>query len=101
LFGTTFIADPTQCTAHGFNKHIDGETALILSRGPDDAWSSMGRQLLADGRLTLVYLTMQTFDTRILKVIDQCLHVPEKKVTSQPTTVETIAAVAIGDRFAT
>ncbi|RGP73114.1 hypothetical protein FLONG3_6430 [Fusarium longipes] len=54
LFGTTFISDPTQSTAQGFRKHIDGETALILSRGPEDAWSPMGRQLLADGRLTQI-----------------------------------------------
>ncbi|RFN54369.1 hypothetical protein FIE12Z_1496 [Fusarium flagelliforme] len=51
LFGTSSNA---QWTAQGFKKHIDGETALILSRGPDDAWSSMGRQLLADGRLALI-----------------------------------------------
>ncbi|KAJ4128902.1 hypothetical protein NW768_007425, partial [Fusarium equiseti] len=51
LFGTSSDA---QWTAQGFKNHIDGETALILSRGPDDAWSSMGRQLLADGRLALI-----------------------------------------------
>ncbi|EKJ67673.1 hypothetical protein FPSE_12190 [Fusarium pseudograminearum CS3096] len=54
LFGTAFIDDPRRPTAQGFKKHIDGETALILSRGPGDIWSSMGRQLLADGCLTLI-----------------------------------------------
>ncbi|OBS24820.1 hypothetical protein FPOA_05357 [Fusarium poae] len=54
LFGRNFIEDPRRPTTQGFKKHIDGETALILSRGPDDVWSSMGRQLLADGCLTLI-----------------------------------------------
>ncbi|GKU07419.1 hypothetical protein FLAG1_09147 [Fusarium langsethiae] len=58
LFGTAFIEDPRRPTAQGFKKHIDGETALILSRGPDDVWSSMGRQLLADGCLTLINACM-------------------------------------------
>ncbi|XEV02823.1 hypothetical protein FSHL1_008110 [Fusarium sambucinum] len=54
LFGRNFIEDPRRPTIQGFKKHIDGETALILSRGPGDVWSSMGRQLLADGCLTLI-----------------------------------------------
>ncbi|KAM0208562.1 hypothetical protein ACHAQD_011600 [Fusarium lateritium] len=67
LFGTDSTGDQTDSTAsqiRGFRKHIDGETALILSRGPSDAWSSTGRQLLADGRLTLVGLSALTTSTR-------------------------------------
>ncbi|KAF4449084.1 hypothetical protein F53441_7596 [Fusarium austroafricanum] len=57
LFGTGISAAQKNSPVSqikGFRKHVDGETALILSRGPTDTWSSMGRQLLADGRLTLV-----------------------------------------------
>jgi hypothetical protein len=60
LFGTDSTGDQANSPVSqikGFSRHIDGETALILSRGPSDAWSSMGRQLLADGRLTLVRLS--------------------------------------------
>ncbi|KAF5235712.1 hypothetical protein FANTH_11592 [Fusarium anthophilum] len=56
LFGTGISAAQKNSPVSqikGFRKHIDGETALILSRGPNDSWSSMGKQLLADGRLTL------------------------------------------------
>ncbi|KAH7233159.1 hypothetical protein BKA59DRAFT_314896 [Fusarium tricinctum] len=57
LFGTDSTKDHTNSRVSqvkGFSRHIDGETALILTRGPSDAWSSTGRQLLADGRLTLI-----------------------------------------------
>ncbi|KAH7195332.1 hypothetical protein DER44DRAFT_791163 [Fusarium oxysporum] len=57
LFGTGISAAQKNSPVSqikGFRKHIDGETALILSREPEDSWSSMGRQLLADGRLTLI-----------------------------------------------
>ncbi|EXK30562.1 hypothetical protein FOXG_16486 [Fusarium oxysporum f. sp. lycopersici 4287] len=57
LFGTGISAAQKNSPVSqikGFRKHIDGETALILSRGPQDSWSSMGKQLLADGRLTLI-----------------------------------------------
>ncbi|KAF5630093.1 hypothetical protein F52700_7451 [Fusarium sp. NRRL 52700] len=57
LFGTGISAAQKNSPVSqikGFRKHIDGETALIVSRGPDDSWSSMGKQLLADGRLTLI-----------------------------------------------
>ncbi|RKL34016.1 hypothetical protein BFJ72_g9503 [Fusarium proliferatum] len=60
LFGTGISAAQKNSPVSqikGFRKHIDGETALILSRGPEDSWSAIGRQLLADGRLTLVSLT--------------------------------------------
>ncbi|KAF0644267.1 hypothetical protein FPSE5266_12190 [Fusarium pseudograminearum] len=74
LFGTAFIDDPRRPTAQGFKKHIDGETALILSRGPGDIWSSMGRQLLADGCLTL-----------------------KNKITFQSTAVEANTTLALSD----
>ncbi|KAJ4258007.1 hypothetical protein NW762_008144 [Fusarium torreyae] len=57
LFGTDSSTEKTDAPVSqikGFRKHIEGETALIISRGPNDMWSSMGRQLLADGRLNLV-----------------------------------------------
>ncbi|KAF5554165.1 hypothetical protein FMEXI_2151 [Fusarium mexicanum] len=57
LFGTGISAAQKNSPVSqikGFRKHIDGETALILSRGPNDSWSDMGKQLLADGRLTLI-----------------------------------------------
>ncbi|KAI1014472.1 hypothetical protein LB504_012202 [Fusarium proliferatum] len=57
LFGTGISAAQKNSPVSqikGFRKHIDGETALILSRGPEDSWSSMGKQLLADGRLTMI-----------------------------------------------
>ncbi|CCT74270.1 uncharacterized protein FFUJ_10316 [Fusarium fujikuroi IMI 58289] len=57
LFGTGISAAQKNSPVSqikGFRKHIDGETALILSRGPEDSWSAMGKQLLADGRLTLI-----------------------------------------------
>ncbi|KAF5667083.1 hypothetical protein FHETE_5786 [Fusarium heterosporum] len=57
LFGTYATKEQTNDSVSqvkGFIKHVDGETAFILSRGPTDAWSPMGRQLLADGRLTLI-----------------------------------------------
>ncbi|KAF4502016.1 hypothetical protein FAGAP_1756 [Fusarium agapanthi] len=60
LFGTGISAAQKNSPVSqikGFRKHIDGETALILSRGPQDSWSAMGKQLLADGRLTLGALT--------------------------------------------
>ncbi|KAF4985995.1 hypothetical protein FDECE_16187 [Fusarium decemcellulare] len=60
-FELLFGADPDSQETSGlssqtqsFRRHIDGETALILSRGPNHAWSSSGRQLLADGRLSLI-----------------------------------------------
>ncbi|KAM0354851.1 hypothetical protein ACHAPU_000679 [Fusarium lateritium] len=57
LFGTDSTGEQANASISqikGFVKHVDGETAFILSRGPTDDWSSMGRQLLADGRLTLI-----------------------------------------------
>lgn len=63
LFGTDSTKDHTNSRVSqvkGFSKHIDGETALILTRGPSDAWSPTGRQLLADGRLTLVRRSAST-----------------------------------------
>ncbi|KAF4466934.1 hypothetical protein FALBO_6202 [Fusarium albosuccineum] len=60
-FELLFGADPESQETGGlssqtqsFRRHIDGETSLILSRGPNDTWSSSGRQLLADGRLSLI-----------------------------------------------
>uniref|UniRef100_A0A4E9D9K7 Zn(2)-C6 fungal-type domain-containing protein n=1 Tax=Gibberella zeae TaxID=5518 RepID=A0A4E9D9K7_GIBZA len=79
LFGTVFIDDPRRPTAQGFKKHIDGETALILSRGPDDTWSSMGRQLLADGCLTLwkrTPLWRSVANSPLNKLIDILVDVP-------------------------
>ncbi|KAF4969140.1 hypothetical protein FSARC_3577 [Fusarium sarcochroum] len=57
LFGTDSGAgeiDAPVSQVKGFRKHIEGETALIINRGPNDTWSPMGRQLLADGRLNLI-----------------------------------------------
>ncbi|KAF4990851.1 hypothetical protein FGRMN_8232 [Fusarium graminum] len=55
LFGTYLTKEQANDSqVKGFINHVDGETAFILSRGPNDAWSPMGRQLLADGRLTLI-----------------------------------------------
>ncbi|KAF4948799.1 hypothetical protein FSARC_13644 [Fusarium sarcochroum] len=38
----------------GFVKHVDGETALVLSCGPNETWSFTGCQLVLDGRLDLI-----------------------------------------------
>jgi hypothetical protein len=61
----------------------------------------MGRQLLADGCLTLVNLAMIIIGAYILIAIDQYMRVSKKEVTFQSTTVEANTSMALSDRLAT